>query len=122
MTSGRNRRLPRLPLQLLQCEAGHSYLAAARRVDLRRGEVWRGSDRVPLSPKEFQLIRYMIEHSDAVLSREELLLEVWGYDPCARVLSRTVDTHAYRLRRKLEQAGAEQMVQTVRGVGWRLTR
>ena len=36
--------------------------------------------------------------------------------------SRTVDSHAHRLRQKLEQAGAEPMVQTVRGVGWRLTR
>ena len=36
--------------------------------------------------------------------------------------SRTVDSHAHRLRHKLEQAGAEPMVQTVRGVGWRLTR
>ena len=36
--------------------------------------------------------------------------------------SRTVDSHAYRLRHKLEQAGAEPLVQNVRGVGWRLTR
>ena len=48
--------------------------------------------------------------------------EVWGYDPAAAGPSRTVDTHAARLRQKLEQAGAEPLVQNVRGVGWRLTR
>ena len=46
----------------------------------------------------------------------------WGYDPAAAGPSRTVDTHAARLRQKLEQAGAEPLVQNVRGVGWRLTR
>ena len=43
-------------------------------------------------------------------------------DPQAGGSSRTVDSHAHRLRQKLEQAGAEPMVQTVRGVGWRLTQ
>ena len=47
---------------------------------------------------------------------------MWEYDPQAAGPSRTLDSHAYRLRHKLEQAGAEPIVQTVRGVGWRLTR
>jgi len=47
---------------------------------------------------------------------------VWGHDADVAGPSRTVDSHAHRLRQKLDQAGAESMVQTVRGVGWRLTR
>jgi len=54
-------------------------------------------------------------------TRAELTREVWGYDPGAAGPSRTVDSHAYRMQHKLHQAGAEPMVPSVRGVGWRLT-
>jgi DNA-binding response OmpR family regulator len=78
--------------------------------------------RVSLSRLEFDLLQTLAGQPHKAFTRSELTREVWGYDPAATGPSRTVDTHAARLRQKLEQAGAEPLVQNVRGVGWRLTR
>jgi DNA-binding response OmpR family regulator len=77
---------------------------------------------VKLTRLEFDLLATLASEPRKTFTRAELTSEVWDYDPVAAGPSRTVDSHAHRLRQKLEQAGAEQMVQTVRGVGWRLTR
>jgi DNA-binding response OmpR family regulator len=77
---------------------------------------------VNLSRLEFDLLQTLASQPHKAFTRAELTREVWGYDPAAAGPSRTVDTHAARLRQKLEQAGAEPLVQNVRGVGWRLTR
>jgi DNA-binding response OmpR family regulator len=77
---------------------------------------------VKLTRLEFDLLQTLATEPRRTFSRAELTREVWGFDPQAAGPSRTVDSHAHRLRQKLEQAGAEPMVQTVRGVGWRLTR
>ena len=77
---------------------------------------------VKLTRLEFDLLATLASEPRRTFTRAELTREVWGYDPQAAGPSRTVDSHAQRLRQTLEQAGAEPMVQTVRGVGWRLTR
>ena len=77
---------------------------------------------VKLSRLEFDLLQTLAGQPHKTFTRAELTREVWGYDPQAAGPSRTVDSHAYRLRHKLEQAGAEPLVQNVRGIGWRLTR
>ena len=77
---------------------------------------------VNLSRLEFDLLQTLATQPRKTFTRAELTRQVWGYDAQAAGTSRTVDSHAYRLRHKLEQAGAEPLVQTVRGVGWRLTR
>jgi len=77
---------------------------------------------VKLSRLEFDLLQTLAGQPHKTFTRAELTRQVWGYDPQAAGLSRTVDSHAYRLRHKLDQAGAEPLVQNVRGVGWRLTR
>jgi len=69
-------------------------------VDFYRTEVKRGGVAVELSVKEFQLLRHFIEHRGVVLSRDELLDQVWGYD--ATPVTRTVDVHVSWLRQKLE--------------------
>src|SRR5262245_28847520 len=66
------------------------------KVDFRRAEVERDGEKIELSAKEFQLLRYFIEHREATLSRDELLNEVWGYD--AMPTTRTVDVHVAWLR------------------------
>jgi DNA-binding response OmpR family regulator len=76
---------------------------------------------VRLTRLEFDLLQTLASQPRKTFTRAELTREVWGYDPQAAGPSRTIDSHAHRLRQKLEQAGAEPMVQTVRGVGWRLT-
>jgi DNA-binding response OmpR family regulator len=88
--------------------------------DTRTAEV--NSRAVKLTRLEFDLLQTLASQPRKAFTRGEITREVWGYDPHVAGPSRTVDSHAHRLRHKLEQAGAEPMVQTVRGVGWRLTQ
>ncbi len=76
------------------------YQFGVVRVDFRRTEVVREGKVVPLSAKEFQLLRYFIENRGTTLSREQLLQEVWGYTSTTQ--TRTVDVHIAWLRQKLE--------------------
>lgn len=78
----------------------------ARRVHVD-GEV------IDLTATEFDLLAYLMEHSGRVLSRDQLLVEVWGYSTA--VSTRTVDVHVAQLRAKL---GAASPLRTVRGVGY----
>jgi len=71
------------------------------RVDFRRAEVFRGDEPVTLSALEFKLLAYFIENRGALLTRDELLDKVWGYD--AMPVTRTVDVHVGSLRQKLER-------------------
>lgn len=88
------------------------------RVDLRAAEVQRGGESVALSAREFQLLRYLIEHRGATVSREELLGEVWGYQ--ASTSTRTVDVHMAWLRQKLEDSPKRpRWLVTVRGLGYK---
>jgi two-component system alkaline phosphatase synthesis response regulator PhoP len=70
-------------------------------VDRDHRTVTRAGAVVPLTPKEYALLAALIARNSAVVAREELLREVWGYDP--DVVSRTLDTHLAELRRKLER-------------------
>lgn len=72
---------------------------------------------ITLTLKEFQVLELLMEHQDAVLTREQLLNTVWGYEFDGA--SRTVDVHIRTLRQKLEEAGA--LIETVRGLGYRLS-
>ncbi len=88
------------------------------RVDFRKAEATRGGDALELSAKEFQLLRYFIEHRGATLSREELLNEVWGYNSMPS--TRTVDVHVAWLRQKIEPNSRHpQFILTVHGLGYK---
>ncbi len=87
-------------------------------VDFRRAEVRRAGQPVELSAKEYQLLRYFIERRDTVLSRNELLDEVWGYD--AMPTTRTVDVHVAWLRQKIEEDPRHpRRIVTVRSLGYK---
>jgi two-component system alkaline phosphatase synthesis response regulator PhoP len=89
-------------------------------VDFFRTEVKRAGAPVELSAKEFQLLRYFIGRRGVVLSRDELLDEVWGYDamPCTR----TVDVHVSCLRQKLEPDPAHpRFIVTAHRLGYKFT-
>jgi two-component system alkaline phosphatase synthesis response regulator PhoP len=74
---------------------------------------------VTLRPKEYDLLLELLEHRGEVRSRLELMQTVWGYS--SAVITRTVDTHMFELRRKLEaDAGRPRHIMTIRGVGYRL--
>jgi two-component system alkaline phosphatase synthesis response regulator PhoP len=91
----------------------------AVRVDLDRAEVFRGDQRVELSAREFQLLRYLVEHRGETIAREELLERVWGYR--ADTSTRTVDVHVAWLRQKIERNSEHpQSLVTVRGMGYKL--
>jgi len=74
---------------------------------------------VALTRREFDLLAALAEHPGWVYDRDHLMLGVWGYSS-ADVETRVVDQHVANLRRKLDGAGAHGLVQTVRGVGYRL--
>lgn len=75
---------------------------------------------IELTPKEFELLHFLLRHIGQVLGRETLLREVWGYN--FEGDNRTVDVHMQRLRSKIEPDPATpQFIQTVRGFGYRLT-
>ena len=94
-------------------------LPAGIQVDLARLEVHRDGEVVPLTPREGEILAYLIQHSDRVVTREDLLLEVWHYKS-ANIETRTVDIHIVGLRRKVEPNPAEPtLIQTVRGKGYR---
>jgi two-component system alkaline phosphatase synthesis response regulator PhoP len=87
-------------------------------VDFRKAEVVKDGVPVELSALEFKLLRYFVEHRGAVLSRDELLNEVWGYD--AMPSTRTVDVHVAWLRQKLEDNPKHpQFVLTMHGLGYK---
>jgi DNA-binding response OmpR family regulator len=89
------------------------------RVDLSRLEVHRDGQLIPLTPREGDIIRYLIANRHRVVTRDDLLLDVWHYKS-ANVETRTVDIHIVGLRRKIEPNPAEPtLVQTVRGKGYR---
>ncbi len=87
-------------------------------VDVRKAEVTMNGRPIDLAAKEFQLLRYFIEHRGATLSRDELLHEVWGYN--ATPSTRTVDVHVAWLRQKLEpNPRVPQYILTVHGLGYK---
>lgn len=87
-------------------------------VDLRKTEVRRDETPVELSALEFRLLQYFIEHPGETLSRDELLDNVWRYDPS--IFSRTVDVHVRTLRQKIERDPAKpELILTVYGLGYK---
>jgi two-component system, OmpR family, alkaline phosphatase synthesis response regulator PhoP len=87
-------------------------------VDLRGTTVTRDGNVVPLSAREFQLLRYFVEHRGTTLSRDVLLKEVWSYS--TEAFTRTVDVHVASLRQKLEDAPKKPtLIVTVPGLGYK---
>jgi two-component system alkaline phosphatase synthesis response regulator PhoP len=95
-----------------------TYTFGDVRVDFRRAEVLRGDEPVTLSALEFKLLAYFVENRGALLTRDELLDKVWGYD--AMPVTRTVDVHVGSLRQKLERNPSHpEFILTVHRRGYR---
>jgi len=87
-------------------------------VDFRRTKVRRNNQPIELSARQFTLLRFFIEQRGTTVSRQQLLVKVWGYD--ADVVTRTVDVHVSILRQKLEDdAKQPRHFLTVRGLGYK---
>lgn len=92
--------------------AGLEVDAASQRVSAR-------GEPVKLGPTEYRLLHFFISHPERVYSREQVLDRVWGQN--VYVEERTVDVHIRRLRKALEPHGYDNMIQTVRGTGYRFS-
>lgn len=82
----------------------------------RTREVFRGDRLIELTAKEFDLLEYLISHPREILSREQILENVWGYDFMGD--SNIIEVYIRYLRLKLEAKNEKRLIQTVRGVGY----
>jgi two-component system phosphate regulon response regulator PhoB len=96
-------------------EAGRVLVHGDLRIDPDRHRCELDGEEVALTAKEFDLLRCLMERPGRVMTRDQLLDDVWGTD--IAVTSRTIDTHLKRLREKL--GSASDKIETVRGVGYR---
>lgn len=85
-------------------------------VSVGKHEVCVSGERIELTRKEFELLQYLMENKGLVMTRNQILCRVWGYDFDGE--TRTVDVHVRTLRQKLGSAG--NVVETIRGVGYRI--
>jgi two-component system phosphate regulon response regulator PhoB len=91
--------------------------AAGLRIDPVRRRVTSGIHTIHLNPTEFRLLHFLMTHRNRVYTREQLLDKVWGDH--VYVEERTVDVHVRRLRKNLADCGHDQLIETVRGSGYR---
>jgi DNA-binding winged helix-turn-helix (wHTH) protein len=91
----------------------------ALELDLLDRTAWRGDRRIDLRPREFQLLKYMMQRSDKLLTRTILLKDVWNYKFVPE--TNLVDVHMGRLRRKVDGPNEPPLIRSVRGVGFVLS-
>jgi two-component system phosphate regulon response regulator PhoB len=96
-----------------------SVTVGALRIDGAAHRVFAGDEPLQVGPTEYRLLHFFMTHADRVYTRSQLLDHVWGGN--VYVEERTVDVHIRRLRKALEPAKLEEMVQTVRGSGYRFS-
>ena len=105
--------------QLLASSRRAVCRVGALSLDVDRHEVEVGGKPVELTPKEFQLLHYFMQHPSRVFARDELLNLVWGEGVALE--EHNLDVHIHSLRRKIESDPANpRLIQTVRGVGYKL--
>lgn len=88
-------------------------------MDVESHRVQCKEDVIDMGPTEYKLLKFLMKHSDRVYSRAQLLDHVWGHN--AYVEERTIDVHVLRLRKALTPSGCDNMLQTVRGAGYRFS-
>lgn len=89
-------------------------------IDMERGYISFTNRKYPLSAQEIKLLHYFYDHADRIISRDELLHTVWGYD--SNITTRTVDVHIARIRQKLEDVNdVPKYIHTIRGIGYKFT-
>jgi DNA-binding response OmpR family regulator len=87
-------------------------------LDFEAYRAQKGGDALDLSPREFELLRYLIERKGETVTRDKLLEDVWGYESYPS--TRTVDTHIAKLRAKIGDSGSEpRWILTIHGVGYK---
>jgi two-component system copper resistance phosphate regulon response regulator CusR len=90
------------------------------RIDLEARRVWRGDEAIELTPREFDLLAYLLRQPGQVVTREMLARDVWRETNRASPLDNVIDVHVGHLRRKIDEGHARKLIHTVRGVGFTL--
>ena len=85
-------------------------------LDTERRQAVRGGEEIPLLPKEFSILEYLVRNKEKVLSREQIEDQFWNYDYAGS--SNNVDVYLSRLRKKIDGGREEKLIHTVRGMGW----
>ena len=85
-------------------------------VDAQRRTVSRGGKDIPLLPKEFTILEYLIRNQGIVISREKLEDQIWNYEFTGS--SNNIDGYMSRLRKKIDGENQTKLLHTIRGVGW----
>jgi len=93
-----------------------SLTAGSLRLNEQTREVFRGERRIELTPREFDLLVFLLRNQRQVLSREQMIREVWGYDYAGD--TNVVDVYIRYVRKKIDEEGLPELIHTVRGVGY----
>ncbi|NHC40148.1 response regulator transcription factor [Bacillus sp. MM2020_1] len=100
-----------------QTEEGGNYLTFADlKINPKTREVFRGEESIDLTPREFDLLVYLMTNKRQVLNRDQILEAVWGYDFIGD--TNVVDVYIRYVRKKMEQPNKPALIHTVRGVGY----
>jgi two-component system OmpR family response regulator len=85
-------------------------------MDLIEGRVTRGGKKIELLPREFKLLRYLMQNAERVVTKTMVLEQVWGFlfDPRSKI----IETHISRLRAKIDRGAERQLIHTIRGYGY----
>ena len=114
--------LARVRALLRRSEGKHPKLARYRFADIdldfEHYKATKGGETIEMSPRELELLRYLIERKGETVTRDQLLEEVWGYENSPT--TRTVDTHIAKLRAKIGDSGSEpKWILTIHGMGYK---
>ncbi len=100
--------------------SGPNYTCADLTLDSRARTAFRGATEIALSPREFDILEYLLRYQGQNVSRGMLERDVWKQTRRFTSLDNVIDVQMMRLRRKIDAAGAEPLIHTVRGVGYRI--
>ena len=108
--------LRRVPAEELGLRRGHIRFGEFV-LDREKGELSRFGEPVSLNAQEYRLLDYLVQRPGRILGRDDILDDVWGYDPSTT--TRTVDVHVARLRARLGESALPRHILTVRGRGYK---
>ncbi len=100
--------------------AGGLLRCADLQVDTRARVALRAGQQIPLTPREVDVLEYLLRYQGQIVTREMLERDVWKQTHRMTSLDNVIDVQMMRLRRKVDVEGAERLIHTVRGVGYRL--
>jgi DNA-binding response OmpR family regulator len=106
--------------QLIARVHAQRFVAGPLQIDAEQNQAHHGESMIDISPRDVEVLAWLVSAEGRTVSRAELLTEVWGYQRVESVQTRCVDMHIAKLRRKLTDLTEEAVIETVRGSGYRV--